>query len=102
MAVKHYTQQILRQLIEERGISLKELSSETGVAAPNISRLLSSSDSNPTLSTLMPIARFFGVSVSMLIGESVDEAQSDVEVVKALKQSLKLELKRHIDEFFDN
>lgn len=53
-------------------IDAVELSRETGLPTSTISRLRSSmADSSPNLSSLIPIARYFEISVSQLIGEEL-------------------------------
>lgn len=52
------------------------LSRETGLPTSTISRLRSSmADSSPNLSSLIPIARYFEISVSQLIGEELLPAE---------------------------
>lgn len=54
-----------------------ELSRETGLPTSTISRLRSAmADSSPNLSSLIPIARYFEISVSQLIGEEPLPADS--------------------------
>lgn len=97
MAVKHFTKENLERLMKQHNVSLKQLAQEVGVPAANISRLKNDSSSNPTLSTLIPIAKFFDVSVSELIGElpkNIDKLQ--------IEEQLQIRLKKHIDNFFKN
>lgn len=57
-------------LIEACGIDARELAFETGLPASTISRLRSdTSTGSPNLSSLIPIANFFRISLSQLIGE---------------------------------
>lgn len=57
-------------LIEACGIDARELAFETGLPASTISRLRSNTNTgSPNLSSLIPIANFFRISLSQLIGE---------------------------------
>lgn len=57
-------------LMTERHISASQLARETGIPPTTIKRIRNSVNSNPTLVSLLPIAKFFGVSVSQLLGET--------------------------------
>lgn len=59
----------LKDLMERSNISEHELSRRTNVKQPVIHRLLSGINQNPKLLTLKPIADYFALSVSQLIGE---------------------------------
>ena len=59
----------LRQLLCQAGLSENELARRTGVAQQVINRLLSGENTNPKLSTLRPLAQYFDVSISELLGE---------------------------------
>lgn len=65
----------LLALMNNNGVSLTVLSRNTGIAIPTIKRLQSDPTTNPTLTTLLPIANFFGVSVNQLVDKdfSADE-----------------------------
>ena len=60
---------IITELMEFHNMDAVELSLKTGVPTSTISRLRSPSDRSPNLSSLMPIADFFDVTISQLIGE---------------------------------
>jgi transcriptional regulator with XRE-family HTH domain len=57
----------LSRLMEQNHISLSVLHRNTGIAIPTIKRLQSDPSTNPTVTTLIPIANFFGVTISQLI-----------------------------------
>ncbi|MEM1243196.1 MAG: LexA family transcriptional regulator [Pseudomonadota bacterium] len=59
----------LKKLVQMSKISELELSRRTGVAQPIINRLISGENTNPKIATLKPLADFFCVSISKLIGE---------------------------------
>ena len=58
----------LSKLMEDNHISLSILHRNTGVAIPTIKRLQSDPNANPTITTLLPIANFFGITITQLIG----------------------------------
>lgn len=58
----------LSRLMENNCISLSVLHRNTGIAIPTIKRLQSDPTTNPTITTLIPIANFFGVTIVQLIG----------------------------------
>lgn len=59
---------VLVTLMANKGVDSMELSRQTGVPVPTINRLRSNKFSNPTISTLAPIACYLGVSINQLIG----------------------------------
>ncbi len=58
----------LSMLMETNGVSLTMLHRNTGIALPTIKRLQIDPLANPTITTLLPIANFFGITVNQLIG----------------------------------
>jgi|SRR5579872_4914794 len=57
-------------LMESSGIDATQLSQETGLPPSTISRLRSSTtECSPNLSSLIPIADYFSITISQLIGE---------------------------------
>lgn len=60
---------LLEQFMLGAGIDDTRLSAATKVAKANISRLKNDPKANPTLATLKPLAAFFNVTVSQLLGE---------------------------------
>ena len=61
---------LLEQLMLDAGVDDTRLSQATKIAKANISRLKNDPKANPTLATLKPLAAFFGVTVSQLLGEA--------------------------------
>lgn len=59
----------LKVLMEHNNVSISLLSKNTGVPVGTISRLMSEEHTNPTLSSLTPIADFFNISIGQLIGD---------------------------------
>ncbi len=60
---------ILKALMQDVGITVTELARQTGVGQPVIHRMASGETDNPKVGSLSPIAKFFGVNISMLIGD---------------------------------
>lgn len=59
----------LKKLLARENINASTLGRTINVAQPSLHRLISGKNNNPTLSSLRPIADFFNVTVSQLIGE---------------------------------
>lgn len=59
----------LKKLVTLANISEHELSRRTNIKQPIINRLLSGKNTNPKLLTLKPLADYFMLTVSQLIGE---------------------------------
>ncbi|MBX9703896.1 MAG: helix-turn-helix domain-containing protein [Silvanigrellaceae bacterium] len=57
----------LSELMERNAISLSTLHRNTAIAIPTIKRFQSDPATNPTIATLLPIANFFGLTVTDLI-----------------------------------
>lgn len=60
---------ILKSLMNEVSITVTELARQTGVGQPVIHRMASGETDNPKVGSLSPIAKFFNVSISHLIGD---------------------------------
>jgi SOS-response transcriptional repressor LexA len=62
----------LSRLMDDNNISLTGLHRNTGIAIPTIKRLQSDPTTNPTMTTLIPIADFFGLTVNQLISNELN------------------------------
>ena len=62
-------QEVLSFLMVEGDIDDASLSRETGIPASTISRMRLNTEANPTASTLRPIAKYFSISISQLLGD---------------------------------
>ncbi len=60
----------LQELMRTRKINPTALARATGIGQPVIYRIATGETDNPTLSTLHPIAKYFGVSINQLIGDA--------------------------------
>lgn len=58
----------LGYLIKERGINTYQLHKHTGVPLSTLKRLRLNKENNPTLASLIPIAKYFKITVDQLIG----------------------------------
>lgn len=59
----------LKYLLNEANISEAELARRTGIAQPMVNRLATGKNKNPKLETLKPIAKYFSITFSQLLGE---------------------------------
>ena len=75
MSNQHKLMNVLNNLMKECDIDDAELSRKTGVPASSISRMRINEKTNPTASTLRPLAKFFNITVSQLLGD--DEIDKD-------------------------
>lgn len=79
--VQHSLGAILTKLMRLCHINDMQLSKETSVPFTTIARMRSLLDSNPTAASLRPIAAYFGISVSQLLGDealSLDKVSDQV------------------------
>ncbi|MBY0544623.1 MAG: helix-turn-helix domain-containing protein [Gammaproteobacteria bacterium] len=60
----------LRMLLSKHKLTSKKLSDITCVPLPTISRFRSDRDVNPTINSLLPICKYFNVSVDQILGFS--------------------------------
>lgn len=60
---------VLNTLLRRRNMTVSELSRHTGIVQPVIYRMTTGETDNPKLSSLLPIANYFDVNISQLIGE---------------------------------
>ena len=60
--------QILTMLMKQHDLDDRSLSKATGVAHTNIARLRLNPNANPTTATVIPLAKFFNISVGQLCG----------------------------------
>jgi len=66
---EHGLREVLSQLMLECDIDDASLSRQTDVPASTISRMRLIPEANPTAATLRPIAKFFDISISQLLGD---------------------------------
>ncbi len=59
----------LKRLLKHAAISENELARRTGISQQIINRILSGENTNPKLATLSPLAHYFSLSISQLIGD---------------------------------
>lgn len=101
----HFISDNLGELMAQNGVSSTDLAKLTGIPKANISRLLSDPNCNPTILTLLPIAKYFEVSVSQLIGDDVFSSNLNMssedkkKMAKVLSSKIKRQLLAHVDTF---
>jgi SOS-response transcriptional repressor LexA len=66
----HNVGPMLRALMAAKGIDDAQLSRAIGIASSSLSRIKNDPACNPTLASLKPIADYFSITVSQLIGET--------------------------------
>lgn len=66
----------LKNLLHNAKISENELSRRTGVPQQVINRILSGENKNPKIATLSPLANYFMVSISQLIGDDIQASET--------------------------
>lgn len=59
---------ILKMLLKEHHLSESELARRTGIGQPVIHRMASGETDNPKVATLIPIARYFALTINQLMG----------------------------------
>src|SRR3989338_5880206 len=59
----------IKKLMQKHNLTIEMLAQELNLSVSTINRLLLGTKSDPKLSTLKPLAKFFGVSIDELIGE---------------------------------
>lgn len=85
----------LKHLLNEANISEAELARRTGIAQPMVNRLATGKNKNPKLETLKPIAKYFSVTFSQLLGEEdlpSNEARNNQFTTTTDSQSFELSL----------
>ena len=66
----------LKNLLYTAKLSENELARRTGVSQQIINRILSGENQNPKIATLKPLANYFMVSISQLIGDDLSETET--------------------------
>lgn len=59
----------LNLLLKEADMSGAELARKTGIAQPVLHKIIAGDTTNPNVNTLRPIAKFFAISLSQLLGD---------------------------------
>jgi transcriptional regulator with XRE-family HTH domain len=67
--VAEYKSNNIKALMQKHELTIESLAQELNLSVSTINRLLVSSKSDPKLSTLRPIAKFFRISIDELIGD---------------------------------
>ena len=83
--LKHQLNVILKRLMVECDIDDIRLANATGVPFTTIARMRSNPKANPTASSLRPLAKYFGISISQLLG---DEPLAPERLIKATLEKM--------------
>lgn len=79
----------LNFLMKASNINANELARKTGLPASTIKKIRNNDNPNPTLSTLLPIAKCFKITLSQLIGEQTFQKE-DNETLSATNDQIKV------------
>jgi SOS-response transcriptional repressor LexA len=80
---RHQLHVVLKRLMVECDLDDVRLGDATGVPFTTIARMRHNPEANPTASSLRPIAKYFGISISQLLG---DEPLSPERLTSALRE----------------
>lgn len=73
---------VLKKLLSRSNLTVSDLSRHTGIVQPVIYRIATGETDNPKLSSLLPIANYFNVNLSQLIGEEPLEEENSHDALK--------------------
>lgn len=72
----------LKRIMQQKDVTMSQLHKQTKVPLPTISRLLHDTNINPTLGSLLPIAKFLNVSIDELVLEAPTYLNLEVPIFK--------------------
>jgi len=91
-------QEILKQLILEKGVNVSDVVRETGLSPTPIYAILNGKAKRPLSSTINKLANYFGVSPKYLLtGESGAETDNS-ELNKKIGEAVKREFQKRLDD----
>ena len=65
----------LRKLKEESGLSMREISAQSGMSEPTLEKIFAGKSKDPKLTTLLLLCEFFGCTLDYLAyGEEIEKA----------------------------
>lgn len=94
--LQHRVGKVLKQLMYEHDIDETALSKLSGVSKSNISRMKNDPHSNPTYASLKPIADYFAINVSQLLGEEKIESDEIVKIPHLTLEQVPLWLEKKV------
>lgn len=71
----------LKLLLQKAHLSENELARRTGISQQIINRILSGENKNPKIATLNPIANYFMISISQLIGDEFFDKEVSLNIL---------------------
>ncbi len=80
----------LTLLMQAKNLTEAQLSRELSVAQPTMHKLMSGATTDPRISTLIPIANYFGISIDQLLGLVPFDPNMVAKADKILHSSIKL------------
>ncbi len=94
MAKKHYLKlsKILQKLLYEKRINASELAREVDLPVPTVHRLVTGKSTRPYESSLKPIADYFSIEVTQLLGEKPLPSDEKASTLKSNSNDLEKNL----------
>lgn len=83
---------ILKSLMKQKAISSSELARRTGIAQPVIYRIASGETDNPKLNTIIPLAKYFDVSIDHLVYGLATKQHDELKTTDEPKENSKVPL----------
>ncbi len=96
MSPKNYLSYNINFLMEKSSVTANALSRETGVGQATIYKIKDGIILNPTIDTIYPIARYFGLSLDELVGVKL---YSNIPSINCVRNKIPLILFNDIDSF---
>jgi len=85
---KHHVGAVIGQLMQAINIDESSLAKACDISLASLSRIKNNPDSNPTISTLRPIAEFFNITIDQLLGYSpLDNNDSNIKKIPVIDNS---------------
>lgn len=83
-----YISENIKKLLEKSGLSVNQLSINTGLAFTTIKRIIDNEDTNPTIGSLELLADYFDISITDLLSDSLLSNQNSFIYSKRMKLQL--------------
>lgn len=85
---KHQVGAVLTQLMIEANIDESKLAKACNISLASLSRIKNNPESNPTISTLRPVAEFFNISIDQLLGYSpIEKKKSNIKKIAVIQNN---------------
>ncbi len=85
---KHQVGAVLTELMSEANIDESKLARACNISLASLSRIKNNPESNPTISTLRPVAEFFNISIDQLLGYSpIEKKKSPIKKIAVIQNN---------------